>query len=306
MLAALLFAGLAAAAILPTVFDGLTDDDDTGLDDMGGSGKGSFDDGAMSPLDAAVADEESEDASAGTAYEVSVGKGGAVLSEFDAGCDTCAITTDTLDGEFAVETDPAGNGSTLTFTTASGESTVLSFPGLDTVPIDAIGLKVGSEDAPTLVPLSEIFAAGKELGSEEETAPLAPTDPDAPDTLPEPLDVEEVLSAVDPDLADALPTDLVDAEVLQPVLDNLGLIKVDPGTGLPIPVIVTEFAEGDLLSVTLSGSAAKGALEVTIEADPSGEGVTVLVDGKAVAVLPDASNVLPSQIKVGFAGKGLI
>jgi hypothetical protein len=315
MLAALLFAGLAAAAILPSVFDGVTDDDDTGLDEAGGAGKGSFDAGAKSLLDSATADESGDaaggapaDMPVGTAYEVSAAKGTAVLSEFDAGCDSCTLTTDTLDGEFAVETDPSGKGSTLTFTTSGGETSVLSFPNLDAVPVEAIGIRVESEGAPAILPLADIFAAGEELGpeTEDDASPLSPTDPDAPDTLPDLPDIDAVLSPVDPDLADVLPTDLVDGEVLQPVLDSLGLIKVDPDTGVPVPVIVKDFGETDILSVTLSETAAKGALEVAIKADPSGEGVVVLVDGKAVALLPDTKEVLPSQVKVAFAGKSLI
>jgi hypothetical protein len=304
MLAALLFAGLAAAAILPSVFDGLSDDDESDSDVLGGSGgKGSFDD-----EDASLLDDGPEDAAQGTAYDVSVAKGNAVLSDFDAGCDSCTITTDSLDGEFEVDSDPSGKGSTLTFTATGGESAVLSFPNLDAVPVEAIGIRIESEGAPAIVPLAEIFAAGEELGpvSDEEAAPLSPTDPDAPDTLPDLLDVDGVLSAIDPELADVLPTDLVDGEVLQPVADSLGLIRIDPGTGLPMPVVVKDFADGDLLSVTLSETAAKGALEVSIQTDPSGEGVVVVVDGKAVALLPDAKSVLPSQVLVSLAGKGLI
>ncbi|MCU0856487.1 MAG: hypothetical protein MUF63_16840 [Rhodobacteraceae bacterium] len=45
---------------------------------------------------------------------------------------------------------------------------------------------------------------------------------------------------------------------------------------------------------------------MVIEADPSGKGAVVLIDGKALAILPDAKAVLPSQIQVLVAGKGLI
>jgi hypothetical protein len=300
MLAALLFAGLAAAAILPAAFDGLSDDNDD--PDMDGSdgpvGKAGI------PQDAAAP----EDGQQGTVYEVSATSGSAVLSSFDTSCDTCTVTTDTLDGEFEIATDPSGKGATLSFTPAEGEATVLSFPHLDAVPVDAIGVRIDSDDGTTIIPLAEIFAVGEEIDgdSNEDARPLAPTDPDAPDTLSDLLDTDEVLSSIDPDLADVLPTDLIDGEVLQPVVDAAGLIRIDPDSGLPKPVTVTDFTDADILSVTLSEVAAKGALDVAIEADPSGKGVIVLIDGKALALLPDAKVVLPSQIQVAVAGKGLI
>jgi hypothetical protein len=299
MLAALLFAGLAAAAILPAAFDGLSDDDDADMDGSEGPvGKAGI------PQDAASPEEESQ----GTVYEVSATSGSAVLSAFDAACDTCTVTTDTLDGEFVIATDPSGKGATLSFTTAEGDSTVLSFPHLDAVPVDAIGVRIDVDEGTTIIPLAEIFAAGEEIeaGDDEEAPPLAPTDPDAPDILPELLDTDQVLSSIDPDLADFLPTDLLDGEVLQPVVDATGLIRIDPDTGLPKPITVTDFTDADILSVTLSEAAAKGGLDVVIEADPSGKGAVVLIDGKALAILPDAKAVLPSQIQVLVAGKGLI
>jgi hypothetical protein len=300
MLAALLFAGLAAAAILPAAFDGLTDDDDDA--DMDGSegpvGKAGIPQHAPAPADEPQ----------GTVYEVSATSGSEVLGAFDAASDTCTVTTDTLDGEFEIATDPSGTGATLCFTTAAGDSTVLSFPHLDAVPVHAIGVRIDSDEGTTILPLAEIFAAGEEIdaGGDDDAQPLAPTDPDAPDILPELLDPDEVLSSIDPDLADVLPTDLPDGDVLQPVIDATGLIRIDPDTGLPKPITVTDFTDADILSVTLSDAAAKSGLDVVIEVDPSGKGVVVLVDGKALAILPDAKAILPSQIQVSVAGKGLI
>ncbi|MGI1662356.1 hypothetical protein ACRDNQ_08945 [Palleronia sp. KMU-117] len=340
MLAVLLFAGLAAAAILPAAFDGLVDDDDPLNDGAGATGgkaatlpgDGPADDGVDDGVEGHARDNTgndlSEDEDDGTDHEIPVEARDAVLGDFDAARDTCTITTDTWDSEFSLAEDPSGKGAMLCFTSASGEMTRLHFPDLGRVPVEAIALRIdaGEGSGPTVLPLAEVFAAADEIspaspadvpedfpGTVDPFAPLAPIAPDLPDGLPVPLSGVTALAPVDPDLPDLPPDDPSDTGILAPERDDASgqgpdgdttsghepsLIHVDPKTGLPIAVLINDFGAHDLLAVTLSPSAAKAALDITVAPDEAGTGSVVLIDGLPVATLPGAAGVQPSQIRV--------
>lgn len=332
MLAVLLFAGLAAAAILPAAFDTLADDDDP-LDDgvVAQGGKAATmpgDDVTVDAEDGAQDDptgDVEEDPDEGIDHEIPAAASEAVLGDFDAACDTCTITTDTWDSEFTLTEDPSGKGATLSFTNASGDLTRLHFPDLGRVPIEAISLRIdaGEGAEPAMLPLAEVFAAAEEispvspgevLGAIDPFALLAPIAPDLPDVLPIPLDGVTALAHVDPDLPGLPPEDPSDTGILAPESeDDPGLlpglqaghdpspIHVDPRTGMPIPARIDDFGADDLLAVTLSPAAAQGSLEITVSPDEAGTGSVVLIDGLPVATLPGAPAVSPLQIRLAVS-----
>lgn len=337
MLAVLLFAGLAAAAILPAAFDTLVDDDDP-MDDGPGSGKAATLPGEDASADAESdalhdpgedtgkhtgkdtggepADDIGDDSYEGTDHEISALSSEAVLGDFDATHDTCTISTDSWDSEFTLAVDPEGKGATLSFTNAAGEMTRLHFPGLSQVPVEAISLRIDAGDGagPTVLALAEVFAAADEVSASSEgdgegdpAMPLAPVDPDLPDDPTVPIDGVTPLAPVDPDLPDILPDDPSDADILAPESeDDPGLplgrdpspIHVDPRTGMPIPARIEDFGADDLLAVTLGPAAAQGPLEITVSSDEAGTGSVVLIDGLPVVTLPAAPAVSPSQIRL--------
>jgi hypothetical protein len=328
MLAVLLFAGLAAAAILPAAFDTLVDDDDP-MDDGTGAGGGKA---ATLPGDDPSADADGnapdgtgddfgDEPDEGMDYEISAQASEAVLGDFDAARDTCTITTDTWDSEFTLAEDPSGKGATLSFTNASGDLTRMHFPGLPHVPVEAISLRIDAGDGaePTILPLAEVFAAADEIspvspgGTLEAIDPFAlltPIAPDLPDVLPVPLDGVDPLAHVDPDLPGLPPEDPSDTGILAPESeDDPGLlpghdpspILFDPRTGMPIPARINDFGAEDFLAVTLSPAAAQGPLEITISPDEAGTGSAVLIDGLPVATLPGAPAVSPSQIRLAVS-----
>jgi len=310
MLAALMLAGLAAAAMVPFAFDHLFDDEDDPVEgetaQVGGTSAGGEDMISMSeyPDDAAPI---------GAQHEIAAMSGDAVLTAFDPGCDRCTLTIDTWDSEIVLADD--ADGVSLSFTNAAETVVTVRFPGLSELPVDAITVCVDSvgEDGPVTFPLSEVFAdvarddAGAGDGSEEGSV-LSPADPDAPDDLPDPLHDALPLGPVDPDTPDLPPADLWEGDMLAPVVDDDApedgsLVWGDPETGAPKPVVIEGFDPGDLLSITLSPAAFPGPLEVTVMPAGTGDGTAVLVDGQAVAVVTGPTPPAVDQVHVSVAGK---
>jgi hypothetical protein len=307
MLAALMLAGLAAVAMVPIAFDHLFDDDDSIGDDAAQDVDQSSPGGEMLPIseDVGVA------APAGVQHDIPAVSGEAVLAAFDPACDHCTLAIDTWDSEIVL-TDSA-DAVSLTFSNAADGIVTVRFPGLSEVPVDSISVCVDApgEGGAVSFPLSDIFAEpdGIDAGTDPGEGPgsvLSPTDPDAPDDLPDPIDIAAPLGPIDPDAPDQPPADPWQGEGLAPVVeDDMGgsLIWGDPATGAPLPAVIAGFESGDLLSITLSPAAFPGPLDVTVLPAGTGGATTVLVDGQPVALVTGPAAPEAAQIRVSVAEK---
>jgi hypothetical protein len=134
-----------------------------------------------------------EDALPPTDYEFLLGTGGDHrIDGFRPGTDTLTLTSDGWDFELY---DLGDDGTGPAFEIARGEDrSVLRFPGLSGLPLDDVFLRVAEPGAePVHVPLRDAL-----LPDGEEDTVLAPTDPDAPDTLPDDAGDGDVLAPADP------------------------------------------------------------------------------------------------------------
>jgi hypothetical protein len=255
-------------------------------------------------------------APAGALHDIPPDSGDAVLAAFDPGTDHCTLTVDTWDSEIVLTGD--ADGALLTFTNAADAIVSVRFPGLSEVPVDSITLCVDAagEAGAATFSLSEVFVEveGNDEGRDDTAAGdadglsfvLSPTDPDAPDDLPDPLDNVVPLGPVDPDLPDLTPTDPWDGEVLSPVVEDDALqggilIRGDPASGAPVPAVIEGFDAGDQLSISLSPLAFPGPLEVTVMPAGSGAGTAVLVDGQPVAIVSGPAAPDAGQVHVSLA-----
>lgn len=133
-------------------------------------------------------------------YEYVLGAGDHAIEDFVAGEDTLILTSPTWDFELA-ETEGPGSGAALEITFDEGISTI-EFTRLENLPVDDVFIWILEEHAdPILVPLSD--ALTEEIDGPEQ--PLAPTDPEAPDDLPFPIDNAHPVTPGDPDAPDSTP-----------------------------------------------------------------------------------------------------
>lgn len=302
MLAALLFAGLATAALVPIVMSGAEDDD----------------------IDIDLPGDESDDLletsndSDGAIYDIPAVASETVLSSFDAGTDRLTLNADDWDTEFFVEPLEEG-GIALQFEVSDGLVSI-HFPELDELPLSAIDIAVQAGDGgePSSLSLVEVFAAqGDDEGGvgDAQPDPQSPTDPDAPEDSDHDGPIDVVLPPIDPDALDAPPgTPVEDSEILDPVQDPEPLASLSfdgsvvghlyPGTdGAPMePVAVNGFEPRDILVVELDPDAWAGPQTVTGTTSEDGADGVVMVDGIAVALLVGVPTVPLSQVNVISGG----
>jgi hypothetical protein len=158
---------------------------------------------------AADAGEGEEEAVAPTDFEFILGSGGDHLLEgFRPGTDTLTLTSDTWDFDLYGLNDK-DTGAALEITLGE-ERAILRFPGLDAVPVDDVFLDVTEPGAePERVALRDALLP-------EDDRVLAPTQPDAPDRLPEGASYWSPIAPADPDARDDVPEETARGEVLAP------------------------------------------------------------------------------------------
>jgi hypothetical protein len=153
--------------------------------------------------------EDQEDALPPTDYEFILGSGGDHRVEgFRPGTDTLTLTSETWEFDLY---DLGNDGSGPAFEIVQKEiRAILRFPGLGTLPVDDVYLHVSEPGAE-----SQRVALRDALFPEEDDA-LAPTDPDAPDEMPDDPSTGPALAPAHPEAADAPPEDSGSREVLAP------------------------------------------------------------------------------------------
>ncbi len=151
MLAALMLAGLAAAAMVPFAFDHFSDEEDDPVE-----GDAAMDVGASADDEDMISMSEDPDDAlpVGVQHEIAAMSGDAVLAGFDPECDQCTLTIDTWDSEIALYDD--ADGVSLSFTNAAETLVTVRFPGLSEVPVDSITVCIDTadEEGPVTFPLS--------------------------------------------------------------------------------------------------------------------------------------------------------
>jgi hypothetical protein len=142
-----------------------------------------------------------------TDYEFVLWRGGAHdIAAFRPGTDTLTLTSETWDFDlYDVGNDGTGAALEIHF----GETwSVLRFPGLAALPVDDVHLHVAPPgQEPQRIALRDAL---------EPEEVLAPTDPDAPDVLPEDAADGSPIAPSDPDAPEAPPADAGPADVLTP------------------------------------------------------------------------------------------
>lgn len=167
-----------------------TSDDDVGagdlLDDLGEGSKTDHQIGGRQPAD----------------YEYVLGAGDHAIDDFITGEDTLILTSPTWDFELA-ETEGPDGGVALEITFDRAISTI-EFTRLETLPVDDVFIWILEGDAdPVLVPLSDALTEVVDGPGQA----LMPTDPDAPDELPVPIDGANPVAPGDPNAPDSTPAD---------------------------------------------------------------------------------------------------
>ena len=220
MLAGLIFLGMLAAVSFPDMMDlARSDTDDTGADESADESAAQDDIvEAPEPEPEFVPEENEFDPADGEDLFVDPQPGTTVVEAFNPSVDTLTISVPDEAQEFAASEIDDEQPATLTYETAEGVIEV-RFPGLQTVPINDIYLRVSDAASPTL----DADIALTQLMEDDSPEVLEPFDPDLPNlpSAPPGQQGDPGIAPVDPTVPDVPVTPLdQDAPVLSPVEDE--------------------------------------------------------------------------------------
>ncbi len=140
-------------------------------------------------------------------YEYILGAGDHAIDRFAPGEDRLLLTSNTWDFDLA---EAGSSKEAVLEITIGTETSSLSFPGLDLLPVDDIFLAIAELDTqPIIMPLTDAL-------QEDDEDILTPTDPEEPDDFPQQTDSAKTAPA-DPDAEDTPPGDPSTIAPLPPI-----------------------------------------------------------------------------------------